>query len=111
MCELFAISSEKPVDLRFSLNRLARRGGREAQNCDGWGLAAYEDCDVYLSVGTSSEVFPAAGLFDIARAAGAVTVEINPNATEQTANFDFVLSGKSGSVLPELLESVFRPNL
>ncbi len=74
-------------------------------------FAAAEDCDVYLSVGTSSEVFPAAGLFDIARAAGAVTVEINPNATEQTANFDFVLSGKSGSVLPELLESVFRPNL
>lgn len=48
MCELFAISSEKPVNLRFSLDRLARRGGREAQNCDGWGLAAYEDCDVYL---------------------------------------------------------------
>ncbi len=74
-------------------------------------FAAAETCDVYLSIGTSSEVFPAAGLFDIARSAGATTVEINPNVTEQTAHFDFVLSGKSGRVLPELLDSVFRPNL
>ena len=49
MCELFAISAEKPVNLRFSLDRLARRGGREAENCDGWGVAAYEGLDVYLA--------------------------------------------------------------
>jgi predicted glutamine amidotransferase len=49
VCELFAISAEKPVNLRFSLDRLARRGGHEAKNCDGWGVAAYEDQDVYLA--------------------------------------------------------------
>ena len=49
MCELFALTSERPVDLTFSLAQLARRGGRDAANCDGWGLAAYEDCDVYLA--------------------------------------------------------------
>lgn len=47
MCELFAICSEKPVDLTFSLERLARRGGHEANNSDGWGLTAYAGCDVY----------------------------------------------------------------
>jgi glutamine amidotransferase len=47
MCELFAICAEKPVDLTFSLERLARRGGLEADNSDGWGLTAYAGCDVY----------------------------------------------------------------
>ncbi len=47
MCELFAICSEKPVDLTFSLARLARRGGYEADNIDGWGITAYSGCDVY----------------------------------------------------------------
>ena len=47
MCELFAICSEKPVDLTFSLERFARRGGHEANNSDGWGLTTYAGCDVY----------------------------------------------------------------
>ena len=38
-------------------------------------------CDVFLSVGTSSVVYPAAGLIAAARARGAFTVEINPEAT------------------------------
>ena len=39
-------------------------------------------CDVFLSIGTSLAVYPAAGLLAEARARGALTVEIN---TEQTA--------------------------
>ena len=38
-------------------------------------------CDVFMSIGTSSAVYPAAGLFAQARAAGAFTVEINPEPT------------------------------
>jgi len=38
-------------------------------------------CDVFLSVGTSSVVYPAAGLVDLARRHGAFTVEINPETT------------------------------
>jgi glutamine amidotransferase len=49
VCELFALTSARPVDLTFSVAHLARRGGREAENLDGWGLAAYEECDVYLA--------------------------------------------------------------
>lgn len=74
-------------------------------------FAAARDCDVFLSVGTSSEIYPAAGLFDIARSAGAVTVEINPDVTEQTAHFDYVLSGKSGEVLPGLVRTAFERGL
>lgn len=72
---------------------------------------AARDCDVYLSVGTSSEVYPAAGLFDLARSSGAVTIEINPGVTEQTAGFDLVLTGKSGEVLPQVVEMMQRKGL
>ena len=66
--------------------------------------AAAADCDVFLSVGTSSLVYPAAGLADLAQQNDAVTVEINPNPTMQVERFDFALAGNSGTVLPELVE-------
>ena len=65
-------------------------------------LTAAADCDVFLSIGTSSLVYPAAGLADLARANGATVVEINPEPAMTSARF--VLAGKSGEVLPELLE-------
>ena len=64
--------------------------------------AAAADCDVFLSVGTSALVYPAAGLADIARENGAAVVEINPEPAMPAATF--VLAGKSGVILPELLE-------
>ena len=69
-------------------------------------FAAAEDCDLFLSVGTSSEVYPAAGLADIAKTQGATTIEINPQPTLQSNRFDFAIAGKSGEVLPKLLESL-----
>jgi NAD-dependent deacetylase len=42
---------------------------------------AATDCDLFLSIGTSSVVYPAAGLLARARARGALTVEINPEPT------------------------------
>ncbi len=68
--------------------------------------AAAADCDVFLSVGTSSLVYPAAGLVDLARQNGAVVAEINPNPTTSAAHFDFALAGNSGAVLPKLVESL-----
>ena len=68
--------------------------------------AAAIDCDVFLSVGTSSLVYPAAGLADVANQNGATVAEINPNPTALTAGFDFAIAGNSGVVLPELVESL-----
>ena len=67
---------------------------------------AAADCDVFLSVGTSSQVYPAAGLADLARDNDAVLVEINPQPTLHAKRFDFALAGKSGVILPELVESL-----
>jgi NAD-dependent deacetylase len=64
-------------------------------------------CDVYLSIGTSAIVYPAAGLPMMARGAGKTLVEINPESTPLTPSVDFFLKGKSGEILPELVRSVF----
>ena len=57
------------------------------------------DCDVFLTVGTSALVYPAAGLVDEAQALGAWTAEINPDATAATDAVDQALSGPAEVVL------------
>ncbi len=69
-------------------------------------LAAAEDCDVFLSVGTSSVVYPAAGLADVALRGNAVVAEINPQPSGLSENCDYVIAAKAGAVLPELVDSI-----
>jgi NAD-dependent deacetylase len=69
-------------------------------------FAAAADCDVFISVGTSSLVYPAAGLGDLARQAGAATIEVNPNPTGQSESYTASLRGNAGVVLPKLVESL-----
>lgn len=57
-------------------------------------------CDVFLTVGTSSVVYPAAGLTDVARRHGAFTVEINPEATPASNSADLVLREPAERILP-----------
>jgi NAD-dependent deacetylase len=66
-------------------------------------MAAASTCDLFFSIGTSSLVWPAAGLAETARAAGAKIVEVNPNPTPLSDMSDFCLSGNAGKVLPELI--------
>lgn len=67
-------------------------------------FAAAADCDVFLSVGTSSIVYPAAGLGTIAYESGAMTIEVNPNPTEQSGTFTSTLRGNAAVILPKLIE-------
>ena len=62
--------------------------------------------DVVLVIGTSSVVWPAAGIPLTAQSAGAVVIEVNPERTELTDRFDLSLTGPSGRILPQLLERV-----
>jgi len=48
VCELFAMSSRYPTSVGFSLETLARRGGRDGPHKDGWGVAYYEGHDVFV---------------------------------------------------------------
>ena len=59
-------------------------------------------CDVFVTVGTSSVVYPAAGLVEQARHHGAFTVEINAEATPATAVVDLAIHAPAEVVLPEV---------
>lgn len=66
---------------------------------------AAESCDLFLSVGTSGLVEPAASLPFVALAAGATVVEINPDPTPLTRYASHTLRGPAGSILPALVEA------
>jgi NAD-dependent deacetylase len=57
-------------------------------------------CDLFLAVGTSAMVYPAAGLLHDARRLGAFTVEINPDATDASTLVDLVIASPAEDVLP-----------
>lgn len=59
--------------------------------------------EVLLSIGTSSVVFPAAMLPKIAAQTGATVIEVNPQATPNTAFARYALRGGAAEVLPRLL--------
>lgn len=46
MCELLGISAAAPVNARFSLRRLARRGRTAGEPIDGWGVVLHDGGDV-----------------------------------------------------------------
>ncbi|TMG96202.1 MAG: NAD-dependent deacylase [Betaproteobacteria bacterium] len=64
-------------------------------------------CDLMLVVGTSAEVYPAAALPPIAKASGAIVIEINPNATALSPTADYALRGPAGRVLPALVQEAW----
>jgi NAD-dependent protein deacetylase/lipoamidase len=69
---------------------------------------AVRNCEVFLCCGTSGLVQPAASLTDIAVQAGAVTVQINTNATDLDNAVTFAVRGRAGEVLPEIVFQAWR---
>ncbi len=69
-----------------------------------WAAAA--GVNLYLSVGTSGEVYPAANMAELALQTGATLVEINPTPTTLTPRAQWVLAGKAGEILPMLVQRV-----
>jgi NAD-dependent deacetylase len=65
-------------------------------------IEAARGAELVIVAGTSSQVYPAAELPRIARAAGAYVVEINPEPTPLTSEVDEHLGGPAGTLLPEL---------
>jgi NAD-dependent deacetylase len=61
-----------------------------------------EQCELCFVVGTSAVVYPAASIPEIARAAGAYLVEVNPERTPLSDLCGEALTGKAGEILPLL---------
>ena len=74
-------------------------------------VQAYEEatfCDLFISVGTSSTVYPAAGLIELAHQAGACLIEVNPETTPFSSLMDLRLAAPAGEALPALVEAIER---
>jgi len=65
--------------------------------------AAASTADLFLVIGTSAVVYPAAGLAQIAKTRGARLVEINIAETALSREIDEFLQGPSGELLPRLI--------
>jgi NAD-dependent deacetylase len=61
--------------------------------------------EVFLVIGTSAIVYPAAGLIPFAKQNGARVVEINLDETPFSSTVDCTLRGKAAELLPQLLAS------
>ncbi len=69
-------------------------------------VEAVATADVLVVVGTSGIVYPAAGLPDVARARGAIVVEVNPEPTPLSDNATLVIRESSSTALPTLLQKL-----
>lgn len=67
-----------------------------------------QQVQIFLSIGTSAVVQPAASLPLIAKRAGAYVIEINPEETSLSVVADCWLQGQAGVILPELVRQVFN---
>lgn len=67
-------------------------------------LWACEEADAMLVVGTSGEVYPAAGLVDVARRSGAPVVLVNLEPGPFDARVEVALHGRAGEIVPRILE-------
>jgi NAD-dependent deacetylase len=54
----------------------------------------------FIAIGTSGNVFPAAGLVDVVHRAGGTTWLVNAEAPTNARQFDHALIGKAGEILP-----------
>ena len=65
-----------------------------------------ENCDAMLVAGTSGEVQPAASLPFYTARRGGLVVDVNPERDTIASIADIYLSGRGGSVLPQLVQAI-----
>jgi NAD-dependent deacetylase len=69
---------------------------------------ALQRCDLFVSIGTSGAVYPAAGFVQTARYCGAKTLEINLEPSLGSYLFDESRTGRAGDLVPRFVEELTR---
>ncbi len=64
------------------------------------------ETDLFISIGTSSLVYPAANFYAIAKQVGALTMELNLEKTVATEGYDYSLQGKATELVPKVVEDL-----
>lgn len=79
-----------------------------------YGLDVIENavvtCDLFVSIGTSGAVYPAAGYVALASAYGARTVELNLEPSDADVPFDEVWTGPASEVVPRWVDRLIAPD-
>jgi NAD-dependent deacetylase len=70
--------------------------------------AALTDADLFVSVGTSGAVHPAAGFVQRAADCGASTLELNLEPSLATPYFDEARHGPAGLLVPAWVDEILR---
>lgn len=68
--------------------------------------AAIADCDLFVSIGTSGAVYPAAGFVGTAKNCGARAVELNLELSAGSIWFDEVRSGPASKLVPAWVDQI-----
>lgn len=71
--------------------------------------AALAECDLFVAIGTSGHVYPAAGFVQQARASGAHTVELNLEPSLVRTQFAEAHYGPASAIVPEFFDRIARP--
>ena len=72
---------------------------------------ALDNCDLFLAIGTSGTVYPAAGFVAEARRAGAHTVELNLEPSEGASHFHEKIAGRATEIVPAYVEKLLHAAL
>lgn len=71
---------------------------------------ALSQCDLFLSIGTSGHVYPAAGFVEVANEVGAFSVEINLEPSRKESHFKAHYYGLASEQVPGLVEKLIAEN-
>lgn len=63
------------------------------------------EADLFISVGTSSQVYPAAGFVGIANLREIPTVELNLEKTQMSDKYTYCFQGKASELVPEFIQT------
>ena len=69
-------------------------------------ISLISSCDLFVSIGTSAVVYPAAGFPRLAKDSGAYCIEINPEKTELSQIYDEVIREKASNGLGLLKKQI-----
>lgn len=67
-----------------------------------------QGCDLFLAIGTSGVVYPAAGFVQLALEAAAVTIEVNKESSEVASYFQYQRIGQASVEVPRLVDELLE---
>ena len=73
--------------------------------------AALRVCDLFVSIGTSGAVYPAAGFVQMVKAMGTRALEINLEPSAGSQWFDETRYGKAGKLVPSWISELIEPSI